>query len=167
MNRRLMLGTAGVLAAAAGAGLAWWRLRPSPDNPLWQLGFPSPAGGTVTMASLRGKPLVLNFWATWCAPCVKELPQFERFHKEYEARGWQVVGLAIDNADAVRQFLSRTPVSYPVGLAGMEGSDLMIALGNPSGVLPFTVVFGADGQPAQKRLGETRYEELLQWAQQR
>jgi thiol-disulfide isomerase/thioredoxin len=168
MNRRsLLAGAVGAAAATVGGTFAWWRLHRPAANPLWQLGFPSPAGGTVAMAPLRGRPLVLNFWATWCAPCIKELPQFERFHRDFGARGWQVVGLAIDSADAVREFLRRTPVSYPVGLAGMDGADLMIALGNPNGVLPFTVVFDAEGAAVQKRLGETAYEELLRWAQPR
>jgi len=166
-RRRLLAGAVGAGAAAAGGALAWWRLRPAAADQLWHLGFASPTGGTVAMAPLRGRPLVLNFWATWCAPCIKELPQFERFHRDFAARGWQVVGLAIDNAGAVREFLQRTPVSYPVGLAGMEGADLMIALGNPNGVLPFTVVFDAEGAAVQKRLGETGYEELLRWAQPR
>jgi thiol-disulfide isomerase/thioredoxin len=115
------------------------------------------------MADFKGKPLVVNFWATWCAPCIKELPQFERFHREYSSRGVQVVGLAIDNDAAVQEFLRKTPVSYPVGLAGMDGSELMIALGNGHGALPFTVMIGADGSLARKHLGETSYADLVSW----
>jgi len=176
MNRRsrrrrqwLALAGVGVLAAVAGGGWAWSRRQVAdaasggtPD--LWQSSFPGPGGRTVTMAALRGKPLVVNFWATWCAPCIKELPQFDRFQREFGPRGWQVVGLAIDSDQAVASFLQHTPVSFPIGLAAMDGTELMLALGNGHGVLPFTVVFGADGKVRDTRVGETHYEDLVAWA---
>ncbi|MBC7717365.1 MAG: TlpA family protein disulfide reductase, partial [Pseudorhodobacter sp.] len=81
------------------------------------------------MADLRGKPLLLNFWATWCPPCVKEMPLLDAFYQTHRARGWQVVGLAVDSPTPVRAFLERVPVSFPIGLAGMEGSELSRALG--------------------------------------
>ena len=84
--------------------------------------------------------------------------------RAYAAKGWQVVGLAIDSEQAVGEFLKRTPVTYPIGVAGMDGAELMLALGNGHGALPFTVVFDADGRVIEKRLGETRYDELVQWA---
>ena len=94
---------AGVAAAAVlgGAGLAWWR-QSSRDSAvaateaLWQLEFDRPNGGTLRMASLRGRPLLLNFWATWCAPCVEELPMLDRFYRERATAGWQVLGLAVE-----------------------------------------------------------------------
>ena len=165
-RRRLLLG-AGVGLAAAGTGAVWsWRQSQAvaASRELWQAQFTAPDGKPWTMAALRGKPLVVNFWATWCAPCIKELPQFERFHREYSARGWQVVGLAIDNAAAVQEFLQRTPVSFPIGLAGMDGSELMLALGNTHGALPFTVVLDPHGAVAHKRVGQTSFEELVGWA---
>ncbi len=167
-RRRFMIASAvGVAAAAAGAGWAWRRqAAPEPVAPgLWEATFPAPDGRPLAFADLRGKPLVLNFWATWCPPCIKELPQFDRFHQAYRGRGWQVVGLAIDSPGAVAEFLKRTPVGFPVGVAGMEGAELMIALGNGAGGLPFTVVFDAAGRLAHKRLGETRYEDLVGWAE--
>lgn len=116
------------------------------------------------MASLRGRPLVINFWATWCAPCVKEMPQLDRFHKDFEAKGWQVVGLAIDSPTPVREFLKRVPVGFAVGLAGMDGTALGRTLGNDKAALPFTVVIDSRGAIKHTRLGETSYEELSGWA---
>lgn len=168
-RRQLLVASAvGAVAAAAGAGWAWRRQVASQPAPgLWTTEFPGVEGRPpLAFAGLRGKPLVLNFWATWCAPCVRELPLFERFHQAYAARGWQVVGLAIDSPVAVADFLKRTPVSFPIGVAGMEGAELMIALGNPHGALPYTVVFDAEGRIIQKKLGETGYEDLLRWSGQ-
>jgi thiol-disulfide isomerase/thioredoxin len=159
----------GVSAVAALGGIGWgvWRERQAPPEvpaALWQMRFASPAGGDFSLASMRGKPLVLNFWASWCAPCVKELPQFERFHREFAPRGWQVVALAIDREEAVREFLTRVPLSFRIGLMSLQGAELMRHLGNRDGVLPYTVVLGADGGVLQRRRGETSYEELVRWA---
>ena len=82
------------------------------------------------MATLRGQPLVLNFWATWCPPCVKEMPEIDRFQREFAARGWQVLGLAVDRPQPVREFLARTPVGYTIAMAGLEGTELSRQLGN-------------------------------------
>jgi thiol-disulfide isomerase/thioredoxin len=162
-------GGVGVAAMAAG-GWAWTRRRGSSAvdakalDALWRARFATPSGAPLALADWRGKPLIVNFWASWCAPCVRELPQFDRFQREYRARGWQVVGLAIDNQQAVLDFLQHTPVSYPIGLAGLEGADLMTGLGNLQGALPFTVVLDAQGRVVHTRLGQTSYEQLSSWA---
>ena len=173
MTRRLALGAVGLAALGAGA---WWALRRqqgkveaeanSPElASLWTQRFDTPAGGSLALAEFRGKPLVLNFWATWCAPCVREMPQFDRFHREYGPRGWQVVGLAIDGPTPVREFLARTPVGYPVGLAGFGGTELSAALGDKTGVLPFTVMIDARGQLREAHAGETSFDQLKRWAE--
>ncbi|MCU0812774.1 MAG: TlpA family protein disulfide reductase [Burkholderiaceae bacterium] len=167
MNRRRWLG-AGVAGAAVAAGLGWavWheRRRAEADAGRWGLRFDRPDGAELVMADFRGRPLVLNFWATWCPPCVKEMPELDRFHREFAARGWQVVGLAIDGPTPVREFLQRVPVGFPIGLAGFGGTELGRQLGNLAGGLPFTVVFGRDGAPLHRKMGETNYAELAGWA---
>ena len=166
----------GSLAALGGAGLAWWR-RSQPtggavagDDPtpadLWSLRLDRPEGGTLDLATLRGKPLVLNFWATWCPPCLREMPALDRFHQTWGPKGWQVVGLAIDGPTPVRGFLAKTPVRFPIGLAGLDGTELVRTLGNPGGGLPFTVVIDAAGRVRQRKLGETSFDELAGWAAQ-
>jgi thiol-disulfide isomerase/thioredoxin len=169
-QRRRRLLTAGVAAGAAlaGIGAAWWKFRPTEAesgaaDALWQLSFATPSGGQLSMASLRGRPLLLNFWATWCPPCVEEMPLLDAFAHQQGSGGWQVVGLAIDQPSAVRQFLGRTPVSYPIGLAGLEGTDLVRSLGNTNGGLPFTVVLGADGAVRQRRMGKLSRADLDAW----
>lgn len=166
----LYAGVAG-LAAAAGAGVAWRKWRPDPASDaaaaLWPLSFDTPAGAPLKMESLRGRPLLVNFWATWCPPCVDELPLLDQFYRENAANGWQVVGLAIDQPSAVRSFLARTPIRFPVGLAGLGGTELARALGNGVGGLPFTVVVDGAGKVVQRRMGRVTQADLAHWARLR
>lgn len=171
MKRRQALLTAGVglAAAAGGAGWAWWRLRDTAAadgaaQAFWLERFERPEGGELAMAPLRGQPVVLNFWATWCAPCVREMPLLDAFYKEHRAKGWHVVGLAVDSPTPVREFLGKLPVTFPIGLAGLNGVDLAKSLGNPSGSLPFTVAFDRHGSAVLQKLGLLRHEELVAWA---
>jgi thiol-disulfide isomerase/thioredoxin len=157
-KRSTMLGIAAT-AGLAGAGLAWWQYRlvePADDAlaALWLLELELPQGGTMQLKNLKGKPTVLNFWATWCPPCVEELPLLERFYKLNAVKGWQVVGVAVDNANAVNKFLSKMPLTFPVPLAGLAGTELSRSLGNMSGGLPFTVVFNSAGQVALRHMGK-------------
>ena len=168
-SRRLWLAAAGLGALAAGAGVAWQQMRPRPPTEqalarLWALAPETPSGARMPLQSFQGRPLVLNFWATWCPPCVKEMPELDRFLAAFGPRGWQVLGLAIDQAGPVREFLQRTPVQFPIALAGVEGLALVRDLGNPAGGLPFTVVISADGSLAHQKLGPTDLAELSGWA---
>jgi thiol-disulfide isomerase/thioredoxin len=167
-RRALLYGAVAAAATAGGLGWAWWRDKLSAElsetaGGVWDLRFPQPGGGELVMQALRGRPLVLNFWATWCPPCVKEMPDLDRFQRQFAAQGWQVVGLAIDAPTAVREFLARTPVGYPIGLAGLDGTGLSRRLGNEGGALPFTVVFNAAGRVVQRKLGESSLEEMQAW----
>ncbi len=176
-RRRWLAVGVGAAAAVAGAGLAWKRLQPhgapatsaaalsESEAAFWASGFNAPAGEAVAMQAFRGKPLVLNFWATWCPPCVEELPLLNGFYREQKARGWQVVGLAIDQPTAVRQFLQRLPLDFPIALGGLGGTDMARSLGNLAGGLPFTVVFGADGNILHRKMGQVTADDLKAWAQ--
>jgi thiol-disulfide isomerase/thioredoxin len=172
MKRRTwVLGGAAIAAGVAGAGLSWqrFRLNASSDSHLgpdfWSQRFERPEGGELVLDSLRGAPLLLNFWATWCPPCVKEMPLLDSFHRQHQASGWQVLGLAIDSPTPVREFLARRPMSFPIGLAGLAGTELSRTLGNPSGSLPFTVVV-RDGGIIDRKLGALDAADLARWVSQ-
>jgi thiol-disulfide isomerase/thioredoxin len=157
----------GTLAAAAGVGWSWRRAEAEAVNAagvetLWGQRFPRPQGGELVMAEQRGQALLINFWATWCAPCVKEMPELDRFARAQGARV-KVIGLAIDKLVPVQDFLAKYPMSFAIGLAGMDGSDLARSLGNPGGLLPFTVLLDAKGKVVQRKLGETNVAELEVW----
>ena len=172
-RRALMVGVGGA-AAVAGLGLAWWRQTtppvaaapagtPAPDG-FWQAEWPTPQGGTLAMKSLAGRPLLLNFWATWCPPCVEELPLINDFYAKNKGNGWQVLGLAVDKLQPVQAFLQKSPLDFPVGMAGLAGTELTRTMGNPAGALPFTVVLGADGSILHRKMGRVTAEELALWA---
>lgn len=182
-TRRHTLYALAALAVSAG-GLAWRHRERSPSSApapaaptnkptadpaladFWQHEYDTPTGALLATRSLQGKPLVLNFWATWCGPCVKEMPELDRFAQEMAPQGWQVLGVAIDKADAVRTFLKTTPVRFPIAIAGLEGLGLVQALGNTNGGLPFTLVLDAQGQVLQRKMGATHFEELQTLAKQ-
>lgn len=174
MQRRnlLYLGAAGV-AGLAGMGAAWLKYEPQKltsgqtnalQDIFWAMSFDTPDGQPQAMSSFRGKPLLLNFWATWCPPCVEELPLLDAFYQAQKAKGWQVLGLAVDQPSAVRKWLQAKPLSFAVGMAGMNGTDLSKSLGNLAGSLPFTVVFGASGALLHRKTGKVSEEDLMQWA---
>ena len=167
-RRRFLYAGVGAAAAASGAGWAWWKYRPHAVEPgagdaLWGQSFQTPEGAALAMQSFRGQPLLLNFWATWCPPCVAELPLLNGFFKQQAGKGWQVLGLAVDQPSAVRSFLGRAPVDFPVGMAGLGGTELSRALGNLTGGLPFTVLFAADGRVLHRKMGQISADELQAW----
>ena len=167
-RRRWLLAAVAAAAALGGAGLAWRTYRPqqaspTPESELWQLEFATPAGSRLSMSSLRGKPLLLNFWATWCPPCVEELPLLNSFYKANEAKRWQVLALAIDQLEPVKHFLANSPLAFPVAMAGMPGIEISKSLGNVSGGLPFTVVLGSDGLVAHRKMGKVSPADLRAW----
>jgi len=158
----------GAVAGAAGVGAAWRRWSETqPDGSptaLWTMRFARPEGGEYVMADFRGKPLILNFWATWCVPCIRELPALQRFQRDFEARGWRVLALAVDSPVPVLEFVSKFKLALPVAMAGIDGLELMRALGNSQGGLPFSVAIDAAGRVMERKLGETKYDDLLLWA---
>jgi thiol-disulfide isomerase/thioredoxin len=168
VRRRAMLAAVGAVAAAGGAGLAWWRLSPKPEADgavadFWSLQFATPDGGVMAMTALQGRPVLLNFWATWCPPCVEELPLLDAFYKENLATGWQVLGIAVDQLASVQSFLARQPLSFPVVLAGSGGASLSKSFGNLTGSLPFSVLLGADGSVRGRKIGKLSMQDLALW----
>lgn len=169
-KRRWLLGGAALAATAAGAALAVWRLQPGKPVPaavqaLWRLSLPTPQGLPLALAELRGRPVLLNFWATWCPPCVEEIPLLDAFYRQNSPSACQVLGVAIDQAASVQRFLARSPVSFPIVLGGLEGSELARSFGNETGGLPFSVILGADGGIIDRKMGQLTPELLARWRQ--
>ena len=173
-RRRLLLRSAayasgGVLALSAGVGAWWWRegSRRTPVDAaaarLWSASLTAPDGSPLPMSRFAGRPLLLNFWATWCAPCVREMPLLARFLSQHQAQGWQVLGIAADSPAPVQEFVQRLGIRFPVAAAGFEAVQWSRALGNDGGGLPYTVVFDRSGQPKATKAGEVKEADLEAW----
>jgi thiol-disulfide isomerase/thioredoxin len=161
-RRPFLLGGLGLAGLASGA---WFSLSQKDQltagdsrndaaalNTLFGLSFENPQGQTVPMAQYRGKSLVLNFWATWCPPCVEEMPELSEWHKT-AGNTVEIVGIGIDSPSNVREFVAKNKISYPLLVAGMGGTELSRLLGNPSGALPFTIVISSKQSVALRVLG--------------
>ena len=115
-------------------------------------------------AAYAGRPLLINVWATWCGPCRQEMPELQRFAGEQGANGTQVVGIALDEAEAVRSFVRQTGVRYPILLDTPGPADAGVRLGNPKGVLPYSVLISAEGRLLKQRIGPFEAGEIQGWA---
>ncbi|MDD2833556.1 MAG: TlpA disulfide reductase family protein [Methylotenera sp.] len=110
----------------------------------------------------QGKIVVVNFWATWCPPCREEMPELSAFHEAYQDKNVTVLGIAVDEPNAVKEFLAATPVSYPVLIGEMEANALGDQLGNDKGILPYTVILNTDGTLVSTHFGRVDGKMLAQ-----
>lgn len=159
MQKKLQIGLPLALAALA-AGIWLAQTHYAPKSPaaaavsgLWQLNFPDSQGHEQPLSQWRGQVVVLNFWASWCAPCREEIPDFVALRTQYRPKGVEFVGIAIDNPVNVTQFLQRLPINYPILIGEGAAHTLARQLGNASGALPYTIVFDRDGRVALRHLG--------------
>ena len=170
---------AGALAGAAGFLVNW--LRVSADttpsavpaagqadnalNPslhaLWAAQFKDLSGQPVNLASFKGQPLVINFWASWCGPCIEEMPDFQRASQTDTGKLAKFIGIGIDNADKMQPFADKLGITYTLLESGAQGLDLLKLSGNPSGALPFTLILDRGGVAVVRKLGKLEYTDLI------
>jgi peroxiredoxin len=120
---------------------------------LLALSLPDTTGKEQPVEQWRGKVLVVNFWATWCEPCRDEMPRFMTLQDQYGGKGLQFVGIAVDQADKVKQFASDIHLNYPALIGGYGAIQLSKTFGNSLGALPFTVVVDREGRVVHAHLG--------------
>jgi peroxiredoxin len=166
-RRRWLVGGVALAALAAGGGVAWHRFRVTPGEPdavalLLSLSLPDAEGRPHALAESAGKTLVLNFWATWCPPCVEEMPELAELHRDIAGRNGMVIGIGIDSPSNIREFASKHRFPYPLLVGGMGGTELSRRFGNSSGALPFTVVISPDRKVAKRILGRVRLAQMRQ-----
>ena len=168
LRRRALIGLAAA-AAVSGAGFSWWRSqerereRQEEENAVklfFEQTLPDSNGNVFAFEQLRGSQVVANFWATWCAPCVEEMPELSALASELQGSGTRFIGVGVDNPDAIARFSKKLPVSYPLVVANATGAFLAARFGNNAGGLPYTVVIGGDGRVKEKFLGRVSIESL-------
>lgn len=163
MNRPvqiLLFASVAVFALAAGFFLnPVTRLAKADVTALLDARLPDMAGDIKQVGQWRGKVLVVNFWATWCPPCLEEIPEFVRMQSRLEAKGLRFIGIAIDNADKVRAFAKAHRINYPILVGDYDAMKLSTLAGNARGGLPYTLVIDRDGRVRSQHYGgltETR-----------
>lgn len=160
LRRALLIAGVGGAAAAAGYFAHAWRI--GAVGPVAESDAAAAIlGGTLhtlegapqTLAGLRGKILVINYWATWCEPCREEIPLFLRLQREYAEKNVQFVGIAVDQVDKVRAFAREFKLDYPLFIAGLDAVELSRKAGNKAGVLPYTLILDRSGKIAASLVG--------------
>jgi thiol-disulfide isomerase/thioredoxin len=164
---------AAVALAAAGGGAAYHLWLSGGDSGagsaaiaerLYSTRLPDTTGDSQPLEQWRGRVLVVNFWATWCAPCREEIPGFVRLQERHGRQGLQFVGIAIDQPGKVADFAREFGINYPLLIGGTESLDLLRQAGNRQAVLPYTVVIDRQGRVASRQPGglkEDRLEALV------
>jgi thiol-disulfide isomerase/thioredoxin len=118
------------------------------------------SGQMQAMNQWQGKPLIINFWASWCVPCVQEMPELAELQKELSPKGVALIGIGIDSPDNIRQFAAERKIDYPLLIGGLSGTELSRQLGNKTGGLPFTVLIGSDGKVKKTYLGILNFKQF-------
>ena len=129
------------------------------------LQLPGTDGSTHRLSEWNGRLVLLNFWASWCGPCRDEMPLLDRTATQFAGAGLSVVGVAIDDAEAVQQFLRDNPVRYPVLIGDNIDPDPSLLFGDTRSVLPYSVLIGRDGRILAQRAGSFTSGTLADWLQ--
>ena len=162
--RALLIAGAALVALAAGVYFGRDSLTTPPtaeaNAALAGLALPDAAGKEQRLDQWRGKVLVVNFWATWCAPCREEMPEFIKAQSEFGAKGLQFVGIAVDQPDKVQQFATEIGLNYPTLVGGFGAMELSKTLGNSVMALPFTVIVDRNGAVVHTQLGVLKPDKL-------
>jgi thiol-disulfide isomerase/thioredoxin len=168
LSRRETLALLLVCVVSAGAGFGAWRwhqvtaaAKAAEQRP--DLAFKDLDGKPHKLSEWDGKLVLLNFWATWCAPCLKEIPLLVEAQSLHAARGLQVVGVAVDEIEPVRSFAQRLKINYPLLAGGPEVYDAMHDLGAELEALPFSVLIAPDGRIVARASGDLSASELKEW----
>ena len=136
------------------------------DHPLPPVQVSTLEGERLALPLPVGRPVLINVWATWCSPCVKEMPELADFADAEGTGGVQVIGVALDEADAVAAWLAERPSPYPHYRDDAGDRDAGVALGNPAGVLPYSVLIDSRGIVRRQRLGPfASVGEIKDWSQ--
>ena len=156
-RRLLIVGAVAAAALALGAGTAYF-VHDGNDasrdgSAVLGLVLPDLQGQQQALSQWRGKVLVVNFWATWCAPCREEMPEFVAAQARDGPKGVQFVGIAVDDPDKVRAFAQEVKLNYPALIGGYGAIELSKTLGNELAALPFTIVVDREGRVAHTQLG--------------
>ena len=166
----LVLGGVALMAAAVGyrlgvlGGNAESPTATISASPIFEMVLTDLKGQPQGLGQWRGKVLVVNYWATWCHPCLEEMPGFSRLQDKYRDKSVQFVGISIDTASKILEFQKTTPVSYPLLIGDIGVMEKSAALGNTRQALPFTAVFDGQGHLSATKLGrfaEADLERLL------
>ena len=135
------------------------------DEPLPKVSVMALDGRRIDLPLPKGRPVLINVWATWCGPCIKEMPELAAFHRKQGADGVQVIGVALDEAAAVHDGLARRPSPYPHYRDDAGPRDAGVVLGNPAGVLPSSVLVDARGVVRKQRVGPfTSETDIASWS---
>jgi len=164
-NRLLYFSCAWLLVGVLLGGIAWWASQAYRADKvyvtLWQTQFTDLQGRIKKLSKPNKRPLMINFWATWCQPCREEMSDLAALARALQGKV-DFVGIAVDNATEVHQFLTNTPVPYPILLGQADVIALMRAEGNTVGGLPFTVIYAANGQQVMAKAGKIQKALLAQ-----
>jgi thiol-disulfide isomerase/thioredoxin len=164
LTRWLLIGAVALAALGAGVYVSQKSLvgtpAPTAATGLMGLSLPDAGGKEQALQQWRGKVMVVNFWATWCAPCREEMPEFIKAQSEFGNQGLQFVGIAVDSADKVAQFAQEIGLNYPTLVGGFGAMELSKTLGNTVMALPFTVVVDRQGAIVHTQLGVLKPEKL-------
>lgn len=150
---------------ALGAGLLSHRLTAqttTENSKLPNITLPDLTGTERKLSEWQGKILVLNFWATWCSPCRKEIPEFIKLQTEFGEEGLQFVGIAVEELETVKEYSDFAGINYPTLIGQVTGINLSIPLGNMISTVPFTAIFDRQGKIVHRQLGELSREKILE-----
>ncbi len=163
MKKIIALVAFAVLFAGIGAYFGLKRVEPSAPaatavGALMQSSFADTEGKPRHLSEWQDKVILLNFWATWCPPCVSEMPELVELQKDFAGKNVQVIGIGIDSRSNIQDFAQKHQISYPLLVGGMEGTAVSKQFGNDAGGLPFTVLITPDGQVRKTYMGRLNME---------